>query len=260
MLISTIELNLASLSSVRAAAQQIKNRITLAHPKRSSVDVLINNAGIMMTPYQLTDEGHESQFATNHLGPWLLTALLKPKRAVFMSSIAHRTCPIREQPFNEDKYNPYLGYAQSKTAAILSAIGFSSRGIPSVSLHPGVIRTNLGRYITEEDLKGHLGRWFDSDGMMKPDSGFEFKTLKQGAATSIVAAFDESLGGGEYLEDCKVAPVVGPTWDMSEMAKGGVARHAVDKAEAERLWAMTEKMTGESFYTLEWPVRRRRLF
>lgn len=238
-------LDLSSLGSVRAAAKLIAE--TTPH-----LDVLIHNAGIMMTPHQLTEDGHEAQLATNHLGPWLLTNLLRPVltgRVVFVSSVAHRACPFRfEDPcFASAPYSPFLAYAQSKTACVLDAAAFTVRGLPAVALHPGGIRTNLGRHITQEELAGRMGRFFDQDGAMKPDSGWAFKTLAQGAATTIVAAFDPALRGGEYLDDCGVAPVVGPARDMAELAKGGVAQHALGEEDAERLWALSEEMVGETF-------------
>lgn len=242
--LSTVELDLSSLSSVRAAAAQIKTTV-------DRLDVLINNAGIMMTPHQFTEDGHESQFATNHLGPWLLTNLLRPilGRVVFVSSVAHRTSPVHfdDPNFASRPYSNFLSYAQSKTACVLDAVGFNARGVQAVALHPGGIRTNLGRYLCKEDMKGMIGRFFNDDGSMREDSGWEFKTLEQGASTTIVAAFDPALRGGEYLHDCQVAPIVAAARDMAELMKGGVAEHAIDEESAERLWALTEKMVGESF-------------
>lgn len=244
-----IELDLSSFASVRAAAKEVKQRI-------DRLDVLINNAGIMMTPHQLTMDGHESQFATNHLGPWLFTNLLRPilslsasGRVVFVSSVGHRTSPVffDDPNFHSRPYSNFLSYAQSKTACVLDALGFTTQGVQAVALHPGGIRTNLGRYLSKEDMKGMIGRFFNDDGSMREDSGWNFKTLEEGASTTIVAAFDPKLEGGEYLDNCQVAPVVGAATDMEELMKGGVAEHAIDKESAERLWTLTGKMIGETF-------------
>lgn len=230
-----LPLDLSSLSSVRAAAA------TLIAEPGLKIDVLINNAAIMAAPYSTTAEGFEMQFGVAHLGHFLLTNLLLKAgkiadggRIVSVSSDGHNLGPMRfEDPsFGGGKdYEPWQAYGQAKTANMLFALGLAPRVAPrhikTYSLHPGVISTELGRNLSDEQRQGLVE-------MLKKHPGLEWKSLQQGIATHLVAAFDPDVGvSGAYLADCAV----------QEPGKA----YAGDKEGAERLWKLSEEMVGEKF-------------
>jgi NAD(P)-dependent dehydrogenase (short-subunit alcohol dehydrogenase family) len=251
--LALVTLDLNSLASVRAAAKEIA-----AH---GPIDVLINNAAVMMCPYSTTADGLETQLGTNYVAPWLLTNRLLPAllasaspRVVFVSSVGHRASDIRwdDMGFAGGKaYNNVLAYGQSKTAAILNAVALAARypQLTAIALHPGAIQTNLGRHLTEEDMKGFAASFFNEDG--SPKDGVHFKSIPAGASTTLVAAFDPAMKrqSGRYLADCQVATEKAAGADPFEnlTAVGTVAPYALDKAAAERLWKVTEEMAGETF-------------
>ncbi|KAJ4982530.1 short-chain dehydrogenase [Stagonosporopsis vannaccii] len=192
--VNFVQVDLASISSVRTAAAAVA---ALA-PK---IDVLINNAGIMGTKLARTPEGLESQFATNHIGHFLLTNLLVPQlekaggkaRVVNVSS----TFP----------WNTWEAYGQSKTANMLFAVALSkklkSKGVKAYSLHPGNIQqTGLAAGVDPESWPVVM-KLFEQKGMAMPRE----KTLEEGAATSVAAALDPRLdsASGAFLDDCQVA-------------------------------------------------------
>lgn len=203
----------------------------------------------MACPYAKTVDGFESQFGVNHLGHFLLaTSLLpelkagKPSRLVVVSSLANKRGGINWDDINWEKdYNKWSAYAQSKTANILFARQFdklyASEGIHAYSLHPGVIRTNLGRYVPEEEKRA-LG-WLDNN----PALLERLKTVEQGASTTVYAAVAPELDnhGGEYLENCAICQGINP--DMNTF--WGMGAHSVDMEAAERLWKLSEQMTAE---------------
>ncbi|GAB5587120.1 hypothetical protein Unana1_02020 [Umbelopsis nana] len=235
-------LDLASLESCKKAATEVN---AYAEP----IDVLINNAAIMSCPYHTTKDGFEAQVGTNHLGPFVFTNLILPKilasktgspRIVNVSSIGHIFSPIRfDDPFFNDgkDYDKWASYGQSKTANILFARELSkrykSKGLVVFSLHPGGIRTNLGRDLSSNEFDTLLK---DYDGNPVDFSNVNFKTLPQGTATHIVAAFDPSIKShsGSYLEDCQIANDNLKPW-------------ANDEAQAERLWTLSERLVGQKF-------------
>ncbi|WOO82719.1 short-chain dehydrogenase TIC 32 [Vanrija pseudolonga] len=251
--IATVILDLDSQAQVRKAAADIA---ALGDP-----DVLINNAAIMMNPYGKTSDGLESQFGTNYVGPWLLTALLLPSilktpspRVVVVSSAGHRSSDIRwdDLGFSEGKeYEKRAAYGQSKTGNILHALALSEKygdkGLVAVSLHPGVIMTNLSRHLTQEDFSAFSAFW-NEDGSPKPGL---FKSIPQGAATTVTAAFDPrwEKHNGVYLVDSQIAPDL-PTTGGEDLLVGGmgyILPYAKDKKAALRLWDLTNKITGENF-------------
>ena len=214
------------------------------------LDILINNAAVMATPFTRTLEGWELQFATNHLGHFLLTNLLlpalqagAPARVVSVSSGGHRlgmeTAPFGSFDFNDvnflrRKYHPWQAYAQSKVANVWFAVELSKRcaasGIEAFSLDPGGIpTTGLGRHMPKEDLQALI--------QAAEQRGETFKTIAQGAATSVWAASATELEGkgGVYLEDCRIA---GPA--TNEVS--GFAPFAYDQDSAAKLWEMSEQM------------------
>ncbi|WP_133364685.1 SDR family NAD(P)-dependent oxidoreductase [Qipengyuania sediminis] len=246
--IDTLVCDLASLASVREAAEEAQSRF----PR---IDVLINNAGVMAAPFGQTADGFETQFGTNHLGHFALTAGLMPllengsgQRIVNLSSRGHHIAPVDfEDPnFERRAYDPWQSYGQSKTANILFAVGlerrFGARGIHAFALHPGAIHTNLGRHMTESDmaaLRARMARSAEQTG----EAMTRFKTIPQGAATTCwVATAPELEGrGGLYAEDCHIAE----TDDVS--ATRGVRSYALDPAAAEQLWMLSEELTGVRF-------------
>jgi NAD(P)-dependent dehydrogenase (short-subunit alcohol dehydrogenase family) len=202
--------------------------------------ILVNNAGVMASPLMRTPQGWEMQFATNHLGHFALAtglhralAAADGARIVSVSSSAHHRSPVvfDDIHFEHRHYEPWLAYGQSKTANVLFAVEASKRwagdGITANALMPGGIRTNLQRYVSDEEL----------DRLRAAAGGAElkWKTPEQGAATSILVATSPLLDGvgGRYFEDCNQAE----TGSLS--ARNGVAAYALDPDAAARLWQVS---------------------
>jgi NAD(P)-dependent dehydrogenase (short-subunit alcohol dehydrogenase family) len=194
------------------------------------------------------------QFATNHVGHFLLTCLLAPalkaaapSRVVNLSSAGHHMSAVDlDDPFfNDREYDKWVSYGQSKTANILFSVGLEKRlagaGVHAYAVHPGGIMTELGRHLTDEDIAAMMERNNISD----PEA-FQagFKTVPQGAATSVWAATSPELEGrgGLYCEDCHVA---GP--GAGGIRDGGYAPWALDPDAAERLWALSEELVDQRF-------------
>ena len=202
--------------------------------------ILVNNAGIMAAPLMRTPQGWEMQFATNHLGHFALATGLHGAlaqaggaRIVSVSSSAHHRSPVvfEDIHFERREYEPWSAYGQSKTANVLFAVEASKQwatdGITVNALMPGGIRTNLQRYVSEEELD----RLRSAAGAATA----RWKTPEQGAATTILVATSPLLDGigGRYFEDCNEA-VVG---ELS--ARNGVAAYALDPEAAARLWQVS---------------------
>lgn len=241
--LETIICDLGNLASIRACGAEARARFT-------KIDILINNAGVMACPLTHTADGFEMQFGTNHLGHFALTAELLPlieagtnKRIVNLSSRGHHFAPVDldDPNFTARAYDPWESYGSSKTANILFSVGLearlSARGIHAHAVHPGGIQTNLGRHMTEEMVTALMAR------VTSANTGFAWKTIPQGAATSCWAATAPELegAGGVYCEDCHVAEV------DDESSTGGVRSYALDPAAADRLWAISEQLTGARF-------------
>jgi NAD(P)-dependent dehydrogenase (short-subunit alcohol dehydrogenase family) len=201
--------------------------------------ILVNNAGVMACPLTRTPEGWELQFATNHLGHFGLTvglhrwlAAAGGARVVSVSSSAHLRSGIDfdDLHFERREYDPWLAYGQSKTANILFAAEANRRwagdGILANSLMPGAIRTNLQRHVTDAQL--NRARQGGSSAPVIP-----WKTVEQGAATSVLCAASPLLDGvgGRYFEDCNEA---GP--NEPGVVRRGIAPYARDPEAAHRLW------------------------
>lgn len=243
--VETILVDLGSQASVRACAGEALTRL-------GKIDLLINNAGVMACPFGRTADGFETQFGTNHLGHYLLTNLLMPlvekgsnKRIVNLSSRAHHIDQVHfdDPNYAHREYEKWAAYGQSKTANVLFTVGLeqrlSSRGIHACAVHPGVIGTNLGRHMTEEDMAFMRKRMEASGG-----EATARKSIPAGAATTCFAATAPELAGkgGVYCEDCHIAPVD----DTSP--KGGVRSYAIDPEKADRLWALSEQLVGSEFW------------
>jgi NAD(P)-dependent dehydrogenase (short-subunit alcohol dehydrogenase family) len=239
-------LNLADLKSVRQAAAEV-NAYT------EPIEVLINNAGVMASPYFKTADGFEGQIGTNHLGPFLFTNLVLPRmltckepRIVNVSSSGHHFAPIIFSDIhfsNGEKYNKWIGYGQSKTANILFAKELSNRynnkGLLAYSLHPGSINTNLQRHINREKEMSELMLDYEGNNVLTEHWVKTFasrKTLGEGAATTIVAAFDPSIKSqsGLFLHNAQID-------------NDAVKSYAVDDTNAKKLWDVSEGLVGEKF-------------
>lgn len=238
--VAVTALELGSLASIRAFAE----RVLAEHPR---LDLLINNAGVMACPFAKTSDGFELQFGSNHLGHFLATGLLVPAlrrgtagRVVCLSSRGHHISPVvfDDVHFERRPYDKWLSYGQAKTANVLFAVGLERRlgasGIHALAVHPGAIVTELGRHLQQEDLVFLQAR----------SRGMQFKSVEQGAATSVFAATAPELAGrgGLYLEDCHVAAI-----DDAPDALEGVKSYALDPEDAERLWELSERLVGTRF-------------
>jgi NAD(P)-dependent dehydrogenase (short-subunit alcohol dehydrogenase family) len=241
------EMDLASLASVRECADGL-----LAEEK--PLNVLIANAGVMACPEGKTADGFETQFGTNHLGHFVfvnkLVPLLiegAPSRIVMLSSSGHRLSDVDldDPGFEKTPYDPWTAYGRAKTSNALFAVALDARlrdkGVRACAVHPGGIQTELGRHLTPETLKLMMDR-LRSQG--QGGQQFEFKSVPQGAATSVWAAVvaDVDEIGGRYCEDCGVAETV-----TASDAAVGVRPYAQDPARAEALWTKSEEMVGEAF-------------
>ncbi|KNC19393.1 oxidoreductase [Arthrobacter sp. RIT-PI-e] len=233
----TAELDLSVLSSV--------DRFTAAW--QGPLHILVNNAGVMLTPEQRTVDGWELQFATNHLGHFALAvglhralARASGARIVSVSSSGHGNSGIRFDDlfFRHGPYDAGQAYGQSKTANVLFAVEASRRwaadGILANAVMPGGIWTNLQRHWDPAVLAATKAQ--------VAASGFSAKTPEQGAATSVFAAVSPLLDGvgGRYLEDCQEARRV------PEIINGlyGVMDHALDPVTAERLWDVSLELVA----------------
>ena len=235
----SLEVDLASLARIADATKTFVDR-------GQSIDLLINNAGVMMCPEGQTADGFETQFGTNHLGhfAWtaqLMSALATNARVVTLSSGAHLrgSVDLADLNWKSRDYDPNLAYAQSKTANIWFASELQRRHsgrLLSLSVHPGVIQTDLARHLPDAVIKA-MRAGFE-------DAGIVPKTVPQGAATSAWAATSPELTdhGGAYLLDCQIAK---PT--SEEDPRTGYAPWAYDRSGAERLWGESEELTGVSF-------------
>lgn len=232
--VDVMELDLSSLNSVRRFSASFKS---LNQP----LNILINNAGVMGCPFQLSEDGIELHFATNHLGHFLLTNLLLGKlkataketgiegRIINVASQAHRHTyqeGIRLDKINDQLgFKPYLAYGQSKLANILHAnelarhLKEEGANVTANSLHPGVITTNITRYWKALALPMAMGK-------------FMLKSTSQGAATTCYLALHPYVKGtsGKYFADC-------------EEAKS--ASHAQDSDLAKRLWDLSESLVSK---------------
>jgi NAD(P)-dependent dehydrogenase (short-subunit alcohol dehydrogenase family) len=235
--LESLELDLASLAAVRRAAATFLARHERLH-------LLINNAGVMATPLQRTADGFELQLGTNHLGHFVLTCLLAPAllagapaRIVNLSSGGHVISDVHwdDPNFEHHDYDKWAAYGQSKTANVLFTVELERRlgprGVHAFAVHPGMIMTELGRYLTADDVHA-----LQEMAKSAPGGGLPpFKSIAAGAATTVWAATEPALErrGGSYLADCAVSD--------------GHAAWAVDGDAARRLWEMSERLVGQTF-------------
>lgn len=238
--LSNAVFDLADLPTVRTGAASILEQ----HPV---INVLVNNAGVMFTPEGRTAQGFETQFGTNHLGHFVLTNHLldalragAPARIVNLSSAGHYSGQIRwdDLHFETEPYDKFEAYGQSKTANILFSVELDRRltdtGVRANAVHPGMIFTDLARHMTADDMtemqRRAAARAASGAGPGLPD----FKSVQQGAATSVWAAVSAEMAdvGGAYCEDAAVS---------------AAADYATDTDYAARLWSVSEQLVGETF-------------
>lgn len=233
-------LDLASLASVRAFGDRLR-------AQESQLDLLINNAAVMTPPQrQVTADGFEAQLGTNHLGHFALTAELLPllrqspqARVVSLSSVAARDGALNFDDLqSEASYRPMVAYGQSKLACLVFALELQRRseaagwGLQSLAAHPGISRTDL--------LPNGAGA-NSFAGLMRRYAWFLFQPAAQGALPTLYAATaPEAQGGGYY----------GPDRLMETRGHPALAKlppQALDLAQAARLWAASEALTGARF-------------
>lgn len=236
--VDQVELDLSSLRRIRIAAAELASRY-------SSIDVLVNNAGVMYTPLQRTADGFEMQFGVNHLGHFEWTKRLAPLllagrggRVVSVASDGHRANDINlaDPNWTQTPYDKFAAYAASKTANILFAVGLERRlghrGVHAFAVHPGTVNTTLGRHMTREDVTRlkemvavHAGAANDAPPRINYDS------LADGVATTVWAATSGELAGrgGLYLARCEVAEA---------------AAYASNPRRAQQLWSLSEALCG----------------
>ena len=240
--LETLIVDLADLSSVRAAATELLERC----PR---IDLLINNAGVMACPLAHTRDGFELQFGTNHLGHFVFTCSLVPSllaaapaRVVNLSSAGHKmgAVDLEDPNFERREYEKWLAYGQSKTANVQFSVALnarlSGRGVTVNAVHPGMIMTELGRHLQPADIEALQARSAGLD--------TTFKSIPAGAATSVWAATSAELEGrgGLYLEDCNIAD---PVNDSNPA--GGYTDYALDAQAAEGLWQLSEQLVQQTF-------------
>ncbi|KAI9152102.1 Short-chain dehydrogenase TIC 32 [Paramyrothecium foliicola] len=235
-----IEMDMRSLESVKNAAKSFLER-------SSTLNILVNNAGIMAVPeFTKTIEGFEEQFGVNHLAHYAFTAPLLPtlissstpsfqSRIISLTSSGHRIAPTSVEDYNFDGgYHPWVAYGRSKTANIWFSNyierAYGARGVHANAVHPGPSVTPLHVHTGGEVAAA----WAKEPSMQAPD---------QGAATSIWAATASALEGkgGLYLANC----TVGERATADDAIKDpGFAAHAFDEEGEKKLWELSEKLTG----------------
>lgn len=246
-----VALDLASLASVRACADEL---LSAGKP----FDLIIANAGVMATPFGHTTDGFETQFGTNHLGHFVFVNRIAPLiraggRLVNLSSSGHRfsNVDLDDPHFERTPYEPFVAYGRSKTANILFAVAFDQRhrerGVRAAAVHPGGIQTELARHMDPGQLQGMVDQ-ISKQLAVEGKGPFQFKTIPQGAATSVWAGVVAPANeiGGRYCENCHVGQIVPDDVTISAISEG-VRGYALDPGTAEALWKKSEELVGESF-------------
>jgi NAD(P)-dependent dehydrogenase (short-subunit alcohol dehydrogenase family) len=241
-----VQLDLASLESVRQCADGL---VAAGKP----FDVIIANAGIMACPKGETVDGFETQLGVNHLGHFVLvnriaSLLRRGSRLVNLSSAGHRYADVDldDPNFERSPYAEFVAYGRSKTANVLFAVEFDrrhkARGVRAAAVHPGTIRTELGRHMGPGVLEKLIADINASQPKGAPP--FSWKSIPQGAATSVWAACvaDADAIGARYCEDSHVAEVASVPG-----LRSGVQPYAVDPQHAQALWKKSEEWVAERF-------------
>ncbi|QEN12436.1 SDR family NAD(P)-dependent oxidoreductase [Mycolicibacterium sp. ELW1] len=229
--VSVQELDLTSLASIRAAADELRAR-------HDRIDLLINNAGVMMTPKQTTQDGFELQFGTNHLGHFALTGLLLDRvlaapasRIVTVSSNGHRFGRMRFDDLQSERsYDRTRAYGQAKLANLLFTYELQKRlaatDTIATAAHPGSSATELGRNLPK------IVEW---------GFGLTVQSSEMGALPQLRAATDPTVRGGQYYGPGGLLQMRGYPKLVSSN------RRSHDVAAQKRLWAVSEELTGVTY-------------
>jgi NAD(P)-dependent dehydrogenase (short-subunit alcohol dehydrogenase family) len=232
--ITSMMLDLSSLND-------IKNFAHLFHEEFDRLDLLINNAGIMMPPYKITQDGFESQLATNYLGHFALTGLLLPlltgtsgSRIITLSSLSYKWAEIQFDDFHARKgYSRRKAYGQSKRACLIFAIELQRRlslcdsGTLSMAVHPGLCKTNLDQYFPA---------------LIRPLGSLFLQSVQRGALPVLYAALSEDVKGGEFIGPDGFQQIRGyPTIVEAD-------EYSNDKEVAQHLWKASEEMTNVFYF------------
>lgn len=227
--IKPMMLNLSSLTDVRKFTHEFQAQF-------NKLDLLINNAGIMMSPYKITQDGFENQLATNYLGHFALTGLLLPvltvtsgARIVTVTSISYKWAEIQFDDFHaRDGYNRRTAYGQSKRACLMFAFELQRRlstanyDAVSVAAHPGLCKTNLDRYFPA---------------LIRPLGSLFLQPAQKGALSILYAAMGEDVKGGEFIGPDGFQQIRGyPT-------KVEADEYSNDEEVAQRLWKSSQEIT-----------------
>ena len=240
--VELLALNLASLESIREFAAALEG-------KTPTLDILINNAGVMGIPHTQTADGFEMQFGTNHLGHFALTGRLMAlltrtpaSRVVTVSSIYHKSGKINfDDLMGEKRYDPWVAYAQSKLANLLFAYELQRKleqsGTTTLSLaaHPGYSNTHL-QYVGPEMNRSPFQHW-----MMKLGNALLAQPAAQGALPELYAATAPGVKGSMYIGPDGMNEIRGYPTEVKSIP----AAH--DLEAAGKLWAVSEKLTGVVF-------------
>lgn len=231
--VNCMKIDLSSLRSVREFATQFQGHY-------EKLDLLINNAGIMMAPYKVTEDGFENQLATNYLGHFALTGLLLPlltstpgSRVVTLSSLSYKWAEIQFDDFHAHKgYSRRKAYGQSKRACLLFAYELQRRlaaaghNTLSVAAHPGLSKTNLDQYFPS---------------LIRPLGSLFLQPAQKGALPVLYAALDKAIKGGEFIGPDGFQEMRGyPTRVDSD-------QYSKDKKIAEQLWEASGEMTDSHY-------------
>lgn len=242
--VKVIEMSLDSFASIRRGAKDF-----LA--ETPTLNILINNAGVMACPEGKTRDGHELQFGTNHLGHFLLFEMLKPallaaatpetpSRVIAVSSTGHSMAEALDFDnlnFTKSPYHPFTAYGNSKLANIYFANELTRRyqnqGLIGLSLHPGSIKTPLRRHLVGSEILESVGK--------DPEYVAQSKSPEQGAATTVWAAVEKEFDrrGGVYLEDVGEA---GPRSKEGPMWRTGYSEAAYKPEDERKLWELSEEL------------------
>tara|TARA_Y100000748_G_scaffold45505_1_gene33999 strand:- start:310 stop:1290 length:981 start_codon:yes stop_codon:yes gene_type:complete len=224
----------------------------------ATIDVLINNAGVMVCPFGKTVNGIEMQFGTNHIGHFLLTNLLMPAilagtnpRIVNLSSAGHTHSDVNlvDPNFEKSEYNAWESYGRSKSANIHFTQEIVRRygdRIQSFAVHPGVIMTELGRHLTPElmnEMTERVKSRSTSSSEAKETGALPFKSVEAGAATQVWASVTEDLSenNGAYLGDCQLGVEGG------NPSESGYLPYIFNRETAEALWSLSEELVKQEF-------------
>jgi len=258
---------LAGIANVRQASLDLLDPPSIASfaqgvlSEGKPLDLPVNGAGIMATPFERDSRGYEMQFSANHLGHFASTLQLWPAlrrsgsaRVVAVSSAGHRLSGIDfdDPNFERRPYDKWRAYGQSKTANILFAVELDRRveahGVRTFAVHPGAILTGLARHLTDDEFAASGFARGAPAGTTPPgqsvEEGGRYKTVPQGASTILWCAVSKQLDGlgGVYCDNCDIGRPA-----AQDEGGAGVQPWAIDPVHSERLWEVSLQMTRLTF-------------